>query len=369
MILCKEVVVFMKIGIVSMQRVYNQGSFLQAYGLMKLLEKGSNEVKFLDIKKGLSNESFCEHFHEVQRVPYLKRKLIRLIEKKQEKILRQEQEKWLKLSDTYTDDNMIDTVFVGSDEVFNCLAPSRWGVSEQLFGKISNSNYVFSYAASCGHTTYEKLPDNVVTYVSDAMQGFREISVRDENTVEFVKKITGKTPLSHLDPVLIYDFKEEIQMPKLKKPYMIVYSYSNRICDKQVIGAIKEYAKKNGLITVGVGVFQYWCDKNIPVTPFQTLGFFKNASCVVTDTFHGTVISIKYHKQFVTIVRDSNRNKLQNLLEKFKLADRCIEAAGQLEGKMSDRIDYKSADEYLETEKKKTLSYIDNCLGCVKNGE
>ena len=76
----------MKIGLVSMQRVYNQGSFLQAYGLMKLLQRSSKEVKFIDIKNGISNEGFCEHFHEVHQVPYIKRKLIRLTEKKQEKI-------------------------------------------------------------------------------------------------------------------------------------------------------------------------------------------------------------------------------------------------------------------------------------------
>ncbi len=359
----------MKIGLVSMQRVYNQGSFLQAYGLMKLLQRSSKEVKFIDIKNGISNEGFCEHFHEVHQVPYIKRKLIRLTEKKQEKILKQEQEKWLKLSDTYADDEKIDMAFVGSDEVFNCLAPSRWGVSAQLFGNIPNSKYVFSYAASCGHTTYEKLPKEIVKYLADAMQNFSSVSVRDENTYDFVKKITGIAPVYHLDPVLIYDFAEEIQLPKLNKPYMIVYSYSNRICDKQVIGAIKDYAKKNGLLTVGVGVFQYWCDKNIPVTPFQTLGYFKNAACVVTDTFHGTVISIKYNKQFVTMVRDSNRNKLQNLLDKFRLSVRGIEATEELAKKMSEKIDYKAANAFLDEEKKRTLSYIDSCLGYAENGK
>ena len=52
------------------------------------------------------------------------------------------------------------------------------------------------------------------------------------------------------------------------------------------------------------------------------LAYVKNAEYVVTDTFHGTVFSIKYQVPFVTIIRDSNREKLGDLLETFGLQDR-----------------------------------------------
>ena len=38
----------MKIGIMSMQRVKNYGSFLQAYALKSTLEKMGNSVEFVD---------------------------------------------------------------------------------------------------------------------------------------------------------------------------------------------------------------------------------------------------------------------------------------------------------------------------------
>ena len=37
-----------KIGIMSMQRVYNYGSFLQGYGLKSLIEELGCEVEFVD---------------------------------------------------------------------------------------------------------------------------------------------------------------------------------------------------------------------------------------------------------------------------------------------------------------------------------
>ena len=40
----------MRIGILSMQRIENFGSLLQAYALKKMLESFENEVSFIDIK-------------------------------------------------------------------------------------------------------------------------------------------------------------------------------------------------------------------------------------------------------------------------------------------------------------------------------
>ena len=42
----------MKVGIISMQRVCNNGSFLQAYGLKKLIESLGHEVVFIDYHVG-----------------------------------------------------------------------------------------------------------------------------------------------------------------------------------------------------------------------------------------------------------------------------------------------------------------------------
>lgn len=41
-----------KAGILSMQRIYNYGSFLQAYGLKKMLEELGCAVEFVDYHPG-----------------------------------------------------------------------------------------------------------------------------------------------------------------------------------------------------------------------------------------------------------------------------------------------------------------------------
>ena len=54
-----------------------------------------------------------------------------------------------------------DVCVIGSDEVFNCLNSGAWGFTSQLFGNVSNADKVITYAASCGSTKYQELPQSV----------------------------------------------------------------------------------------------------------------------------------------------------------------------------------------------------------------
>lgn len=46
---------------------------------------------------------------------------------------------------------------------------------------------------------------------------------------------------------------------------------------------------------------------------------FRNAEAVFTDTFHGTIIAAKMHCKFVVFIRESNKNKLLDLVNRVHL--------------------------------------------------
>ena len=73
---------------------------------------------------------------------------------------------------------------------------------------------------------------------------------------------------------------------------------------------------------ISIGHYFSWCDEVVIPTPFEVLAYFKGASYIITDTFHGSVFSIKFNKEFCTIVRDMNSNKLVSLLKQFGLENR-----------------------------------------------
>ena len=96
------------------------------------------------------------------------------------------------------------------------------------------------------------------------------------------------------------------------------------------------------------------------------MAYVKNASCIVTDTFHGTVFSIKYNKRFATLIRDSNRNKLADLLSHFSLESRSVNAVEGLEIVLDTEIDYKIINSMIEYECDKSYKYIDLVTGVLK---
>lgn len=358
----------MKIGILSMQKILNYGSFLQAYSLKKQFENRGHNVYFIDIEKGKQIvEINTEPLNIAKKIDkyFFKRIENFLLFKKMSKIHIADYTEFLETDKKLAGTEEFDLVVIGSDEVFNCATPSPWGFSKQLFGDIKNAKNVVTYAASCGSTNKkdaEKL--NVTSEIKTAMENLKVISVRDENTADFVRNITGKEPLRHLDPVYITNYDEKIPMIKTKKKYLLIYAYSNRITDPAEILAIKKYAKEKNLDIICVGMQQRWCKRNIPANAFTLLSYVKNAEAIITDTFHGTVFSIKYNKKFITIIRQSNSNKLGGLLNQFGLTNRAVENPDDLKNIMEEPIDYKAVNEYIENEQIRTKEYLDKvCLG------
>lgn len=351
----------MKVGILSMQRVINYGSFLQAYALKNLIECLGHDAYFVDIKKGEQLAFITRKVSPVRKIKFSE--LPKRIEhvfyvKKRDKLFREY------LFEKYginspKEESDLDYLVVGSDEVFNCLQRSSWGVSLQLFGNTSVPS--ISYAASCGYTTYEKLHEmGVSDVIADSLRRYKAISVRDNNTVKVVRDVSGVEPLMHLDPVLVYDWKKETDGVECKfKDYILVYGYDNRINDEKEIFAIKAFAKKHGKKLISFGVYQRWCDKNVMCDPFQLIKYFMMADYVITETFHGTVLSIKCNKPFAAIVRDSNRNKMLDLLSKFGLEGRATEIS-QLNSILESPINYSVVNEIIKKEKERTIEYLNS---------
>lgn len=360
-------------GILSMQRVLNYGSFLQAYALKQLLlQNGADEVYFIDIEKGRSLPGYEPNafgWKKVERVLSLVLKGYLWVRLRDRKFMKQltasirAQFPVLGLDDSRP--SHFDIAFIGSDEVFNCCQKSTWGYTLQLYGLIPQADRVVSYAGSFGHTTYEQLLKlGVVGEIGNTMKKLSAISVRDQNSYEIVKKVSGIEPEIHLDPVLIYGYKKEIADSNIgdqSSPYMVVYSYQGRISDKKEINEIVTYAKDRNLKLVSIYCRYDWCDEAVITdTPFDVLSWFKGAECIVTDTFHGSIFSIITHRRFCTLMRDNNKQKLGSLLKQLSLDDRMVRIGDHksISSILNIPIDYDLIEDILLNEREKAQMYI-----------
>lgn len=355
-----------------MQKVPNYGSFLQAYALKQLLLKaGADSVDYLDIKKGrqfLPNNNTDKWYCQLKNLH-----LSQIVSKiKTRNYLKVRNARFIPYYEFFKNDNASDVIYdlavIGSDEVFNCCQPSPWGFSRQLFGDVENSRRVITYAASFGSTTLKKIEQfDLNGEIKECLCKLSAISIRDDNSLQIVKDLTGITPQKHWDPVLIYGYKEELErnveaiIPR--EDYMIVYSYAGRISDKMEIKNIRAFAKNNGLKLYSLFCNYSWCDGEIiPEHPLQVPAIFKKAKYAVSDTFHGTIFSIISHTKFGTLVRDGNVHKLSSLLEGVGLIDRIVTKPDTLASVLVKDINYHEVEFLLEKERIRTSDYLSQYL-------
>jgi hypothetical protein len=385
----------MNVGILTMHRVRNWGSFLQAFALKKNVEELGHEVSFLDIKpsndmvikSGISdhekNRRLTNIFNKISLmlILCLKGQLITRIKDRynayqgmlyQQKMYAKYDNEFLPMLGVdkyrYEYDKAFDLVIIGSDEVFNCLQPHvLWRKSLQLFGDKINAKKIITYAASFGYTKMEDLKKNGLKKdISNALRkNITTISVRDINSSKIVEQLINEKPELNLDPALVYDFSKYMHNNNKfnRTNYLIVYAYPERINDPATIKVIKEFALSNNKTIISLFCYYNWCDQSIiPDTPFELLDYFVNADYVVTDTFHGTIFSIKYNKIFCTIIRDSNTQKIEYLLNQFKLRDRRVRTHKDIKAVLEQPIDYEAVNEILTAEQHKTKTYLSNAI-------
>ena len=376
----------MKICILSMQRVPNFGSLLQSYALKHMLEALGHSVDFIDIEPNDADNDLLDGYRncfsrEGEPQGRLAAKIAKIdkyaLNRIRIKILSNLQNKQFEAFRTSklgmhdgTNEGQYDYCVIGSDEVFNCLSGAPWGFTSQLFGNVRQAKRVITYAASCGATTYEKVPAAAAARIRDVFNRVAGFSVRDKNTFRFVSELSDKQVLEHMDPVVVANFDREIDeamLPKnLPERYCVVYSYYNRICDENDISNIKAFCRAHDMKIIAVGAPQMWIKDYRVLNPFEMLKVFQNAAFVITDTFHGTIFSAKYSKRFAVMTRSSNENKLLDLIGRLGVEKHLIVSTKQLDTVYPFENKTEQILVLAEAERKRSMQYLnDNLQGTM----
>lgn len=373
----------MKIGIMSMQRVENYGSYLQAYALKKTLENMGNTVEFVDYlpeapvaqaakkqQSGISRSMLRRVLNMLSPSYRAWRRMQIYSNRTFATFARTYREQWLPMLGVPAHPNylpQLDVLVIGSDEVFNCTQEERQiGFSRQLFGKDNHAKRLISYAASFGSTSLKKIEEyQIEKELASLLKNFERISVRDENSAQLVRTLVGcKAPI-HIDPVLLYPFPEIKQYEITMKDYIIVYAYAGRLTQDEIQG-IKCFAQKKGKKLVSLGFWQSFCDDYVLASPLEVLAYIGHADYVLTDTFHGTVFSMVNQVPFGTFIRESNQQKLSSLLRQFGLEDREIKNPMDLDRFFQKPIDYEALQRKLQKERTAAMTYLYSSLDGIE---
>lgn len=356
----------MKYGIITHYDVHNHGASLQLNALIKVLKRDYNidaqalrfETNYDFADKSIKNKHRISIKSVGYFLHYIKERGIGMflfnIKKKTLFDRFNKQENLIGL-DCHSG-AQYDGIIIGSDEVFSLFV----GPTPELFGYNLPSKKVFAYAGCFGPTTVEDVKKvHCEDFVRNGLNSMVGLSMRDQNSIAIAKEFTGKDSELVVDPVILYGYKKELEAltnPGLPK-YLLVYAYESRLNEPKEYQAILDYAHKNGLVVVCPGFFHKWADKNINTDPIELLRYFKYAECVVTDTFHGAVMSIITGRNLAVKIRD-NGNKLMNLLNEYGLSERVISEDWDLECVFSNTQNNEFVASEVVRRRKASMDYL-----------
>lgn len=376
----------MKIGIISVNNAHNFGTVMQALGLKKYLESLGHTVQIINYR----NANIEKSYRPGRRLPgatakskrkYLGKWLKETRQKPYMPLRRYRFEKFFKaqfnLTEAYTTVKQLrnaklqfDVVFVGSDQIWNSTITK--GLDPAFFGDfVGKDTIIASYGASIGNP---EVPERELPVFSEYFKKIDYISVREEKAKELFSTLTDKEISVVCDPTFLPNreyFKNFVSQksPYGDKKYIYVHVHHYSAKAEELVNAAKELSKRTGLPIVHnlqTAKFKNELAKTRSAGPIETLNAIAHAEYVVTQSFHLSVFSLLFKKNFITLKRDRNNDRLENLFSKLGLSKHFVGPNENLPDFKDIPIDFDDIHKKMEAMRPASAKFIDTVLNGKK---
>lgn len=262
-----------------------------------------------------------------------------------------------------------DIWVTGSDQVWNIdIVGNDLEIYDLSFVK---KGMRVSYAASSGilDQTNEKHKQLVAV-----IRNFDEISVREKSTQQFLNKYVNREVYQVVDPTLLLNKEKWLKlMPSnrlYKKPYVLIYAISY---DKQLVDMSLKIAEilDMDIVICGDNIKEL-CHKAISfksASPQEFLNLIFYSDFVIASSFHATVFSIIFEKQFVSILPSYASNRVLDLCKMAGCSDRVIDEGNQSIDLILKPIDYTQVMHNIESAVNYSKKYLMKIITKAKKYE
>lgn len=364
-----------KAAIITFEFNYNYGAILQATALTKILEGRGYDTYI--VNRGWSNL----HTAGIGGVKHLNIKSLaaRIIGNTYTlKNLHNFKAKHWQLtvpikSELHLDNllNEFDVIVCGSDQIWNSACISSQGLYYYGVNSNPNKQNVIAYAPSFGHDRFEA-SDTVINKIGEQLRNFKAISVREIDGLKILQEVFGiENAKQVLDPTMLLESRDYLKMAngklcrKKKTLAYYILDYSDENMD-----FINRFAKSKGIIPINIGLPQKIHGRGL-VNHLKSLKYpsveswirhIAEAEFVITDSYHGSVFSIIFNKQFLTFGNSHRgQSRFNSLFSTFDLTDWLIdiECNPTFNYKL---INYADISSILQAERRKSFEFLDNAL-------
>lgn len=320
-----------KAGIITLYyQNYNYGGIAQAYALYKALQKIGICSEMLSYRR--ENQSFTHVKGSL--LDKIKRNTLaglwrryfgkckRQIEKQIGKKYQESLKKRTKMMDAFIEQiphtdvltkeqipeyvQKYSIVISGGDQIW------RPGIADEAFLfsgiKCSDSQKVISYASSAGVEVFQ---ENYLTFMKEELKKYAAIAVRERITADTFSKLFGYKIEHVVDPTFLLkreDWEKVTAKRLIKVPYIFCYFIGNNKAHRKTA---KDIVRKEGKYLVTLPYIQggnrfsfrledwhFGEEQMFEVGMGEFFSLIKYADCVLTDSFHATVFSILFQREF-----------------------------------------------------------------------
>lgn len=366
-----------KVGIITLHRVVNYGSVLQAYALQKKINDLGYDVEIIDyyprrltmvgMLTRIKNKSdkFKKSFilRNVARLIILPSYILRFntffsFLKKHIILSKKIYKNEIEINNEKFE---YDIYCTGSDQVWNCGWNEKFDAPYYLSFAPDNKKKI-AYAASFGKS---KLDDEEKEATKKYLLRYDNISLRELSGVKIVEELGIKNSVNVLDPTLLLNGDEwrKISSNKFKdEKYILVYNLNrNKKIDDYAKNLSKETRLKVKFISYQLHEFykngKMYCNPKIN----DFLSLIDNAKYVITDSFHATAFSINFNTQFIIVYPGKYSTRLQSILEILNLENRVAKDANDI-SIIKNEIKYDEVNLVMNNLRKESEEWLRNSI-------
>lgn len=348
-----------KIGIITFQRAHNYGAILQCLALQEFLAENTEAtVSVIDYKPDFLNYyhyfirdrfSLNHPISTIKEIIYLYRRFKRFIS------FDNFIESYIKLNKEYSNNlSEYDLIIVGSDQLWNIKNTNNI-FDKMYWGRFKDQDTpkLITYAVStggCSTLDWNK--------VKEYINQFDSISVREKYLKENLEKHANYKSQWVLDPTLLQNREFWIRQTveyKPNRPYLFYYQARNKPLAFQYA---KKLASKMNLdfIYISAHIMLPNSNEGVKANPIDFLNILRNATYVVTSSFHGTVFSVQFHKNFSTLLlNDGDDGRSISFLQSIGLENHLVSITEQINDMETD---WNKVDEVLEQKRQESRMWL-----------
>ncbi|MCX4364233.1 MAG: polysaccharide pyruvyl transferase family protein [Bacilli bacterium] len=363
----------MKVNLITRHAVPNYGSLLQTFATYEVLKSLDCDCQIIDyiredeksngiclalLKRNTKwNKNFFRRFIFVTYNGINYRLMYYLFKKRNNFLAMNKTKEYNSIEELKKDVPEGDVFCSGSDQLWGSVGSSDYDPAYFL-KFVPKEKKCISYAGSFGT---DVICDELSKKLCELFEDYSSISVREQSAKNILSNQKIKSEIV-LDPTLLLEKKQWQQQFELKNneksKYILIYQlHNNKEFDNYVKNlAIRKKMKIFRITSTLYNAFKKGKKFYLPSVG-KFLDCFYNAQYVITDSFHGTVFSIIFNKQFANISPGVTSTRIDNLLKTFGLSDRMLHRYDDFELLDKD-IEWKSVNKKLSSLREESVEWL-----------